>query len=166
MTSIVILTFNKMDYTIKCIESIRKYTSLGSYEIIVVDNASTDGTIEWLKAQGDIIKIFNKENLGFPKGCNQGIEIAQGSEILLLNNDVIVTPKWLEQMLEALYSSGKVGAVGPVTNYGPGQEITVTYQNEAEMVSFASEVTEKFKNKWSQKTKLIGFCLLFTWIVK
>ena len=76
-------------------------------------------------------------------------------------DDVIVTPKWLEQMLEALYSSEKVGAVGPVTNYAHGQEITVTYQNEAEMVSFASEVTEKFKNKWSQKTKLIGFCLLF-----
>ena len=161
MTSIVILTFNKISYTKKCIESIRKYTSKGSYEIIVVDNASTDGTISWLKEQSDIITIFNKDNLGFPKGCNQGIEIAQGSEILLLNNDVIVTPKWLEQMLEALYSSEKVGAVGPVTNYAPGQEITVTYQNEAEMVSFASEVTEKFKNKWSQKTKLIGFCLLF-----
>ena len=161
MTSIVILTFNKISYTKKCIESIRKYTSKGSYEIIVVDNASTDGTILWLKEQSDIITIFNKDNLGFPKGCNQGIEIAQGSEVLLLNNDVIVTPMWLEQMLEALYSSEKVGAVGPVTNYAPGQEITVTYQNEAEMVSFASEVTEKFKNKWSQKTKLIGFCLLF-----
>ena len=48
-----------------------------------------------------------------------------------------------------------------MTNSAPGQEIPVTYQNEAEMVSFASEVTEKFKNKWSQKTKLIGFCLLF-----
>lgn len=161
MTSIVILTFNKISYTKKCIESIRKYTGKGSYEIIVVDNASTDGTISWLKEQSDIITIFNKDNLGFPKGCNQGIEIAKGSEILLLNNDVIVTPKWLEQMLEALYSSEKVGAVGPVTNYAHGQEITVTYQNEAEMVSFASEVTEKFKNKWSQKTKLIGFCLLF-----
>ncbi len=161
MTSIVILTFNKISYTKKCIESIRKYTSKGSYEIIVVDNASTDGTISWLKEQSDIITIFNKDNLGFPKGCNQGIEIAQGSEVLLLNNDVIVTPKWLEQMLEALYSSEKIGAVGPVTNYAPGQEVTVTYQNEAEMVSFASEVTEKFKNKWSQKTKLIGFCLLF-----
>ena len=160
MTSIVILTFNKISYTKKCIESIRKYTSKGSYEIIVVDNASTDGTISWLKEQSDIITIFNKDNLGFPKGCNQGIEIAQGSEVLLLNNDVIVTPKWLEQMLEALYSSEKIGAVGPVTNYAHGQEIPVTYQNEAEMVSFASEVTEKFKNKWSQKTKLIGFCLL------
>lgn len=161
MTSIVILTFNKISYTKKCIESIRKYTSKGSYEIIVVDNASTDGTISWLKEQSDIITIFNKDNLGFPKGCNQGIEIAQGSEVLLLNNDVIVTPKWLEQMLEALYSSEKIGAVGPVTNYAHGQEIPVTYQNEAEMVSFASEVTGKFKNKWSQKTKLIGFCLLF-----
>ena len=74
---------------------------------------------------------------------------------------MIVTPKWLERMIEALYSSKKIGAVGPVTNYAHGQEIPVTYQNEAEMVSFASEVTEKFKNKWSQKTKLIGFCLLF-----
>ena len=105
MTSIVILTYNKLNYTKKCIESIRKYTCKESYEIIVVDNASTDGTIEWLKTQSDIITIFNKENLGFPKGCNQGIKIAKGDEVLLLNNDVIVTPKWLINLLEALYSS-------------------------------------------------------------
>ena len=100
MTSIVILTFNKISYTKKCIESIRKYTSKGSYEIIVVDNASTDGTISWLKEQSDIITIFNKDNLGFPKGCNQGIEIAQGSEVLLLNNDVFASTAFTSLLLK------------------------------------------------------------------
>ena len=58
MTSIIILTFNKLEYTQKCIESIRKYTSKGSYEIIVVDNDSTDVTKEWLNEQEDIKVIF------------------------------------------------------------------------------------------------------------
>jgi len=161
MTSIVILTYNKLNYTKKCIESIRKYTFKESYEIIVVDNASTDGTIEWLKTQSDIITIFNKENLGFPKGCNQGIKIAKGDEVLLLNNDVIVTPKWLINLLEALYSSEQIGAVGPVTNLAPGQEIVATYEEESGIANFAIDIAEKNKNKWSQQIKLVGFCLLF-----
>ena len=160
MTSIIILTFNKLEYTKKCIESIRKYTDKGSYEIIVVDNASTDGTIEWLKGQGDIIKIFNNVNVGFPKGCNQGIAIAKGSEILLLNNDVIVTPVWLNNMLKALYSNKKVGAVGPVTNSGPGQEISVNYTRENEINDFAVGIAEKLMDKYKEKIKLIGFCML------
>ena len=63
-TSIILLTFNKLEYTKKCIESIKKYTS-GNYEIIVVDNNSTDGTKEWLIEQKNINYIFNKKMLVF-----------------------------------------------------------------------------------------------------
>lgn len=84
-TSIVILTHNQLEYTKLCIESIRKYTKKNSYEMIVVDNASIDGTQEWLRQQEDILSIFNDVNLGFPKGCNQGIEVSSGDNILLLN---------------------------------------------------------------------------------
>ncbi|HBD01570.1 MAG TPA: glycosyl transferase, partial [Lachnoclostridium sp.] len=75
-TSIIILTYNNLDYNKPCIESIRKYTKAGTYEIVVVDNNSTDGTKEWLEEQNDLKVIFNTENVGFPKGCNQGISIA------------------------------------------------------------------------------------------
>ena len=160
MTSIIMLTCNKLEYTIKAVESIRKYTDKGTYEIIVIDNASTDNTVEWLKKQDDLKLILNKENLGFPKGCNQGIEVATGTEILLLNNDVIVTPKWLQNMVKTLYSNDKYGAVGPVTNSAPGQEIAISYKEEEEINDFANEVFRKFKNKITKKIKLVGFCLL------
>lgn len=64
-TSIIILTHNLLQYTRQCIESIRQYTPYGSYEIIVVDNHSTDSTLDWLRAQDDIILITNEENYGF-----------------------------------------------------------------------------------------------------
>ena len=116
-TSIIILTYNQLEYTKICIESIRKFTNPDSYEIIIIDNNSTDGTINWLKTQEDVTVIYNNENLGFPKGCNQGIKIAKGDNILLLNNDTIVTPNWLSNMNKALWSSKEIGAVGTVSNY-------------------------------------------------
>lgn len=66
--SIVILTFNNIEYTKKCIESIRKHTNKEEYEVIVVDNNSTDETREWSPKQKDLKIILNDENVGFPKG--------------------------------------------------------------------------------------------------
>lgn len=160
-TSIVILTFNKLEYTIKCVESIRKYTQKGTYEIIIVDNHSTDETVEWLMKQDDIKKVFNNENLGFPKGCNQGIEIATGENIMLLNNDVIVTKNWLENLVRHLYSSEDIGAVGPLTNsciYN--QSIKVNYKDNDEMQKFAEEKNNYKLELCEERLKLIGFCFL------
>lgn len=160
-TSIVILTHNKLDYTKQCIESIRQYTREGTYEIIVIDNHSTDGTVEWLKTQTDIRTIFNNENVGFPKGCNQGIQVATGENILLLNNDVIVTKNWLDHLLVCLYSADDVGAVGPVTNSAAYYSaIPVSYTSIDEMHAFASQYNVLDPNKWEERLKLIGFCML------
>ena len=103
-TSIILLTYNKLEYTKICIESIRKFTPKGKYEIIVVDNNSNDGTLDWLKEQDDLKVIYNDYNAGFPKGCNQGIKISRGDSILLLNNDTVVTPNWLNVLDKTLYS--------------------------------------------------------------
>ncbi|MGE7825170.1 glycosyltransferase [Paenibacillus sp. NPDC093718] len=160
-TSIVILTYNQLDYTKLCIESIRKFTAPGSYELIVVDNASTDGTISWLHEQGDIKTIFNESNLGFPKGCNQGIAISSGDNILLLNNDTVVTERWLEQLTTALYSDDTVGAVSCVTNNcSYAQKITTSYTNLEQMQRFAAEYNATDPTKWDERLKLIGFCYL------
>ena len=116
-TSIIILTYNHLEKTKKCIESIKRYTKNEVYEIIVVDNNSNDDTINWLKTQSDITVIYNKENRGFPIGCNQGISEANKSyDILLLNNDTIVTTNWLTNLRKCLYSKSNIGAVGPVSN--------------------------------------------------
>lgn len=161
VTSIIILTMNKLEYTKMCIESIRKYTDYGTYELIVVDNNSTDGTVEWLKEQKDIKSIFNESNLGFPKGCNQGIEIAMGDNILLLNNDTVVTNHWLENLINCLYSSDDIGAVGPVTNNcSYYQTIHVNYMSIEEMFQFGANYNNTKVPVWEERIKLIGFCML------
>jgi GT2 family glycosyltransferase/glycosyltransferase involved in cell wall biosynthesis/Flp pilus assembly protein TadD len=160
-TSIVILTFNQLEYTKLCIESIRKYTDADKYELIIVDNNSTDGTVEWIKQQGDLKVIFNNENFGFPKGCNQGIEISAGDSVLLLNNDVIVTPYWLDNLEKSLWSSSIVGAVGAVTNSSSYyQTIDAKYSTIEEMIQFASSYNTSDPAKWEQRIKLVGYCML------
>ncbi|MBB6671509.1 glycosyltransferase [Cohnella nanjingensis] len=161
LTSIVIATFNKLDYTQQCIESIRTYTDAGTYEIIVVDNCSTDGTVEWLSQQADIKSICNAANEGFPRACNQGIEIASGENILLLNNDTVVTERWLSQLTASLYSSEDIGAVGSVTNNcSYAQTIPVDYASMAEMQTFAGSYNHADPNLWDERLKLIGYCML------
>ncbi|WP_234119662.1 glycosyltransferase [Clostridium hydrogenum] len=161
ITSIILLTYNNLEYTKLCIDSIRKYTNEGSYEIIIVDNASTDGTIEWLKEQKDIKVIFNDKNLGFPKGCNQGIDCAIGDNVLLLNNDTIVTPNWLKNLNIALYSSEDIGAVGSVTNSCSNyQTISFNYENTDDMIEFARRNNISNPIQWEERIRLVGFCML------
>ena len=104
-TSIVILSYNTLQLLQLCIEGIREHTKAGTYEIIVVENGSKDGSAAWLKEQSDLRCICNERNQGFPKGCNQGLAVATGTELLLLNSDTVVTKNWLENLRRALYSS-------------------------------------------------------------
>lgn len=160
LTSIVILTHNQWSVTERCVESIRRHTP-EPYEIIVVDNGSTDETIPSLKLQSDVKLICNESNLGFPKGCNQGIEIASGENVLFLNNDTVVTKGWLTNMLRVLYADENVAMVGPVSNYTSGhQQIPVTYSDVADLESFANTHCAQYAGQWAPVRRLIGFCLL------
>lgn len=160
-TSIILLSYNKLDYTRLCIESIRKFTPKDHYEIIVVDNNSEEETVNWLKDQDDLKVIYNDYNAGFPKGCNQGIEISKGESILLLNNDTIVTPNWLNNLDRALYNSEKTGAVGAITNScSNGQAIGVTYKDIGEMIKFSYLIESLNEKSYEYKLNLIGYCYL------
>jgi GT2 family glycosyltransferase len=160
-TSIVIATYNKLEYTQQCIQSIREFTPFGVYEIIIVDNHSTDGTLAWLNEQKDIRTIRNEDNLGFPKACNQGIEIAIGDNILFLNNDTVVTQNWLSNLLVCLYSDDSIGAVGAVTNnISYYQKIPVEYKTIDEMQIFAAHYNQSNPTQWEERLKLVGYCML------
>ena len=161
-TSIIILSCNTLELLQLCISSIYEYTEAGTYEIIVVDNASEDGSAEWLKEQKNLRCIYNGENLGFPKGCNQGLEIATGTELLLLNSDTVVTKNWLKNLRCALYSSPKVGAVSCVANCCPhNQMIETHYEKLEDMQDFAADYNKSNPKLWEKRTTLIGFCYLF-----
>jgi N-acetylglucosaminyl-diphospho-decaprenol L-rhamnosyltransferase len=98
--SIVIPLYNQLKYTKLCLESLQSTLNVLP-EIILVDNASTDGTADYLRTLSNIKVISNAENLGFAGGCNTGIRAASGDWVVVLNNDVIVAPGWLDGMLSA-----------------------------------------------------------------
>lgn len=161
-TAIVILSYNTLEETRNCIESIRKNCDKDTYELVVVDNASTDGSVEWLKAQSDIKLRCNEENAGFPKGCNQGIALAEPeSDIWLLNSDTLVPPNALFWLQMGLYESAKVGAAGSVSNYAPNyqniQDVTVT---DKTYLDYAQNHVVSVVNPYEKKTWLVGFSLL------
>jgi GT2 family glycosyltransferase len=150
-----------LDYNRLCINSIRKYTKRDSYEIIVVDNHSTDGTVEWLQEQADLRLILNHENVGFPAACNQGIAAANGNDIMLLNNDTIVTPQWLSNLEKCLYSSPDIGAVGTVTNSCSNfQRIACKYSSIEEMICFAQRFNHSDPGLWEERKRLVAYCML------
>lgn len=112
--SIIIPLYNQVDYTIQCLESLIQNTPDElNYEVILVDNASSDGTGAFLdQLSGDVVIHRNAENEGFAKACNQGARLAKGEILLFLNNDTIPHPGWLDGLLVALDTEPKVGAVG------------------------------------------------------
>lgn len=160
LTSIVIPTHNGLHLLTSCIESIRRYTEV-PYEIIVVDNGSTDGTQEYC-IQAGITFIALPRNEGFPVACNRGLAIASGEQLLLLNNDVVVTPRWLSNMLCTLYSADDIGIVGPVTNYASGgQKVDVAWATLEEFMDIAERNNQSDPIKWREVERLVGLCFLF-----
>lgn len=159
-TDIIIPVYNRWNYTRACLKSIETYTPL-PHAVIVVDNGSTDGTGDRLKKLKGIKVITNSKNLGFPKACNQGIRQSSGKFIVLLNNDTLVTPRWLENMLRCMNSCHMVGMVGPCSNYAFGvQYVPKSYKNLKELKQFAAHFNRPDPRKWKEVDFLSGFCLL------
>lgn len=161
-TSIVIPTFNQLSLLMQCINSIIENTN-PAYEIIVVDNASTDGTSNYLQQLGGQVRYRVLENnRGFSGAINVGMMMAKGRMILLLNNDTLVTEKWLDNLLICLNSDERIGMVGPITNYISGdQRVDVPYEDIADMPRFARENNLSDAARWRWVDRLTGFCLLF-----
>lgn len=114
--SVVIVNYNTGPQLKECIGSVKKTTQdfkSPSSEIIVVDNASADDSFKILKKEKNIRLLSNKENKGFSKAVNQGIKIAQGEYILLLNPDTVVKKDAIQKLLEFAKSTNDCGAVGP-----------------------------------------------------
>lgn len=123
-TTIIILTWNGVDYTRNCLESIKAHTRLnGQTQVMVVDNGSTDGTLPYLRQLDWITLVQNGRNLGFVKGNNVGIQTAPpGNDILLLNNDTLIRQdKWLDEIQRVAYSADDVGIVGCRMVLGDGR---------------------------------------------
>ena len=161
-TSIIIPTYNQLHFLKKCLKSIEKYTDL-PYEIIVVDNGSQDGTAAYLESLGGRVRFrVLPANLGFSSAVNTGLMMAKGQYIVLLNNDTLVTERWLRNMLMCLESHPGIGMVGPVTNYISGeQRIRVPYRRVEDMPAFARRHNITNPGLWRDTLWLRGYCMLF-----
>lgn len=121
--SIVILTYNQLELTKNCLISIENNTDI-PYELVFVDNASTDGTGSFLEEYCKAIDgkcvskrlIKNATNIGFGPGVNQGLDLCQGDYVCLLNNDTVVTRNWIVDLIRCLEEDEDAAIVGPVSS--------------------------------------------------
>jgi GT2 family glycosyltransferase len=116
MLSIITCSYNKLSLTQAYWESLLAHPPAEPWEIIWVDDGSTDGTRDWLRtlpAPRHRI-LLNDHNLGFAGSNNRGVQLASGDIIALLNNDLVLTPGWFEPMAQSLASIDRIGVVGNV----------------------------------------------------
>lgn len=119
--SIIIPVFNKVEYTQQCIHAIIQNTPAVLFEIIIINNASTDGTSNYLQGlSGDVHIISNTENVGYTIACNQGAAVARGKYLVFLNNDTAPQSRWLESLVNLAEKDDQVGAVGAKLVYPDG----------------------------------------------
>src|SRR5436190_22220932 len=122
VSSVIIPLFNKADLTRACLAALIGATPADLYEVVVVDNGSTDDTAALLdQLDGDVTIIRNPQNLGFARACNQGALAARGEYLVFLNNDTEPEPGWLEPLIGTADANPRVGAVGSKLLYPDGR---------------------------------------------
>lgn len=161
----MVLTYNQLEEgTIPCLESLLLYTPRDHLELIVVDNASSDGTPDFLRgfaAKHDHVKlVLNSENKGYAGGNNDGMRISKGDCIVLLNNDTLVTPGWLDSLLSPLEKDRSIGMICPITNSaGNEQTVLIPSLNEQNYVEVAGRYTRRNAGHLFETEKLGFYCV-------
>ena len=119
--SIVIPVFGKIEYTLRCLASIAESSPQTPFEVIVVDDCSSDNSFEVLSRVQDIRVIHNETNQGFIRSCNAGVAEAKGNYLHFLNNDTEVTTGWLDELFRTFIEMPGTGFVGSKLIYPDGR---------------------------------------------
>ncbi len=157
--TIIVPAYNQIGYCRSCVQSIQANTRR-SYDLVLVDNASTDGVGDYFDSVPGATVIHAPKNLGFAGGVNLGLTVATG-HVVVLNSDTLVPPDWLTHLETALQSSPELGAIGPVTNCASGdQQIDGLALTGPEAVAaYANERWKEFGACVRATNRLAGFCL-------
>ncbi|MFN8636264.1 MAG: glycosyltransferase family 2 protein [Chloroflexota bacterium] len=172
----MVVSYNRRDLVSRCIDSLLAEHVEGGVEVIVVDNASSDGTPAAIAERyPDVRSIVSPENLGYGGGCNLGLEVASGRYLLVLNQDIVVRPGALAELVRFADAHPDAGVVGARLEYEDGR-----FQHSAfrfpdwkqaffgffdSLVPLDSEVNGRYPVSWSELAfaaeHLLGACLLF-----
>jgi len=175
MVSIIMLTCNNLKYTKLALQSLEASTNNKDtpFEVIIVDNNSTDGTLDYINelqkavvigrpgAGLEIHIISNDHNAGFPVANNQGATMARGEFLCLVNNDIVFSKGWLGKLLRVINSDPSIAAVGPYTSHSSG------YQQVIQKVPYKDQAS---LNILAQKAELqdkeVDFLVFFCTLIK
>ena len=162
--SVIVLTHNNLEFTQACLHSLEANTQHPNWELVLVDNGSTDGTLDFLAeyaANSPRAKLVkNEENLGFAAGNNRGLAAADGELLVILNNDTYVTPGWLVDLTRHLRKDPNLGLVGPVTNnIGNEAKIDIQYADMQEMQDAARAYTSSRAGERLDLPVVAFFCV-------
>ena len=120
LVSVLIPVYNQIDYTLKCLASIKQHPPGVAIEIVVADDCSTDATSDVLARIDGITVVSHQENLGFLRSCNRAVDSCRGEFIFLLNNDTTVHSGWLDKLVETFSVHPDAGLVGSKLVYPDG----------------------------------------------
>lgn len=162
LATILVLTYNAWEYTAQCLASIKSVTEV-PYKILVIDNGSTDGTVEHLRADDAVYHIENTHNLGFASGFNVGLELIDTPYFVISNSDVVMTKNWLKRMTEHLSEKPNVMAIGPRSNFVSGPQIikNCTYDTAQGLVDFAAQFNRGNVDPAVYFKRIVFFCTVF-----
>jgi GT2 family glycosyltransferase/glycosyltransferase involved in cell wall biosynthesis len=163
--SVVVVTYNNLDLTRACLESLDRYSDYPNVEIIVVDNASADETpgflTTWASEGPDRRIVLNADNRGFAAANNQGLALATGDYLVMLNNDTYVTPGWIASLVAHLRGSTQLGMLGPVTNnIGNEARIEISYDTMDDMLQRAADYTTRHAGQRTVLRTAAFFCVM------
>lgn len=152
IVSVVIVTYGGLELTKACLKSLLERETWPRLDVIVVDNASSDGTPEYLDlvAAGDarVRCVYNRENRGFAAANNQGIALATGDVVVLLNNDTVVPPGLMGRLAGHLRGDASIGLLCPTTNFcGNEARVEPDYAEMAGLPGFAARRAREFRGR-------------------
>jgi GT2 family glycosyltransferase len=162
--SVVIVTYNNVELNELCLQTVLTDTDYPDYEVIVVDNGSTDGTQEMLERMAEseprVRLLLQSGNTGFAAASNAGASLASGAVLCFLNNDTVPHGRWLRSLVAHLRRDTRLGLVGPATNAIDNQaRVDVDYADLQRMHAWADAYCNEHAGNLEPIPMLAFFCV-------
>lgn len=161
--SILVIAYNRLEKTKRCISSILEYTKSFNYELILIDNGSEDDTLAYFQSLPHLRKRIVRitKNLGSQYALNLALHLFSGRYFVQITNDVIVTKNWLFNLMRCMESNPKIGMVAPgSSNISNLQEISLPFSNYNEMQAKAAAYNQTDPRKWEERLRLMTVIML------